>query len=96
MLARAREAAARLKSSFPHGAKAENSKEISDKTLGNSFSTPVSHKAEGPFGSTLQKAKARADELRAMRRIGEALHISEIAKCNQTTTLYPFTHRNQS
>ena len=86
MIARAREAAANLKSGFPHRAKAEGSKETSDSNLGNSSSTPVSHKFEGPFGSTLQKAKARADELRAMRRIGEALHISEIAKCNQTTT----------
>ena len=85
-LARAQEAAARLKSSFPHAAKAGGSKETTDTNLGNSPSTPVSRKAEGPFGSALEKAKARADELRAMRRIEEALHIPEIAKCNQTNT----------
>ena len=91
-LARAREAAAKLKSSFPHAAKAGGAKETADIVLGNSPSTPVSHKAEKPFGSTLQRAKAKADELRAMRRIGEALHIPEIAKCNQETTPLRMTY----
>ena len=69
---RAREAARKLKESKALSA-AGGARETYDSRRGNSSSTPISQESEKPFGSTLRKAQLKAAELRAMRKIGEAL-----------------------
>ena len=71
--ARAREAVRRLKEGLSQRAKEGGTEETIDPRRGHSPSLPVSRKHEAPFGSTLRKAQLRADEIRAMRRIGETL-----------------------
>ena len=71
-LERARTAAAKLTKTSTPRARAEESTETAD--ANRRASTPQTPTLkERPFGSTFEKAKQRADELRAMRRIGEAL-----------------------
>ena len=92
ILARAREAASRLKGGFPQGAKAGGNIETIDRDRGNSTPLPASLKKEGPFGSSLRHAQTVADELRAMRKIGEALHSPEPSTHSSSTTPLRMTY----
>ena len=83
-LARAQEAAVKLKECLPHRVKTKGISETIDCCRGNSPPKPVTLK-EGSFGSALHHVKSIVDELRVMHRIGQALNTPNASQGSMST-----------